>query len=63
MAIYSVYCLKNPMDSRAWWATVHGVPQRVRHNLASKQPTTKTLKTKQTKKKTFSNSVDDRIVP
>ena len=51
------------MDSGAWWATVHGVPQRVRHILAIKQPTTKTLKTKQTKKKIFSNSGDDRIVP
>ena len=27
-------CLENPMDSRAWWATVHGV-QRVRHNWAT----------------------------
>ena len=21
-------CLENPMDRRAWWATVHGVPKR-----------------------------------
>ena len=21
-------CLENPMDGRAWWATVHGVPER-----------------------------------
>jgi len=27
-------CLENPMDSRAWWATVHGV-QRVRHSWAT----------------------------
>ena len=27
-------CLENAMDSRAWWATVHGV-QRVRHNWAT----------------------------
>ena len=20
-------CLRNPMDRRAWWATVHGVPK------------------------------------
>ena len=25
------YCLENPMDRGAWWATVHG-SQRVRHN-------------------------------
>ena len=24
-------CLKNPMDRRVWWATVHGL-QRVEHN-------------------------------
>ena len=24
-------CLENPMDTGAWWATVHGVT-RVRHN-------------------------------
>ena len=24
-------CLKNPIDRRAWWATVHGL-QRVEHN-------------------------------
>ena len=24
-------CLENPMDTGAWWATVHGVA-RVRHN-------------------------------
>ena len=29
-------CLGNPMDRRAWWATVHGVAG-VRHNLATKQ--------------------------
>ena len=28
--------LKNPMDRRAWWAAVHGVP-RVGHNLVTKQ--------------------------
>ena len=21
------YCLDNPMDRGAWWATVHGIPQ------------------------------------
>ena len=29
-------CLKNPMDRGAWWATVHGIPQRVRHDRAPK---------------------------
>ena len=28
-------CLGNPMDRRAWWATVHGVA--VREDLATKQ--------------------------
>ena len=26
------YPLENPMDRGAWWANVHGVSQRVRHN-------------------------------
>ena len=30
-------CLGNPMNRGAWWATVHGVTKRVRHNLATKQ--------------------------
>ena len=30
-------CLKNPMDTGAWQATVHGVA-RVGHNLVTKQP-------------------------
>ena len=30
-------CLENPMDRRAWQATVHGVA-RVRHDLATKPP-------------------------
>ena len=25
-------CLENPMDKGAWWATVHKVIKRVRHN-------------------------------
>ena len=25
-------CLENPMDREAWWATVHGVGQRVGHD-------------------------------
>ena len=25
-------CLGNPMDRGAWWATVHGVPKRVRQD-------------------------------
>ena len=33
-------CLENPMDRGAWQATVHGVT-RVRHDLATKPPTTK----------------------
>ena len=28
-------CLENPIDRRAWWATVHGVT-RARHGLATK---------------------------
>ena len=28
-------CLENPMDSEAWWSTIHGVT-RVGHNLATK---------------------------
>ena len=28
-------CLGNPMDRGAWWASVHGVVKRVRHNLAT----------------------------
>ena len=31
------YCLGNPMDRGAWWATVHGVT-RVRYNLVNKPP-------------------------
>ena len=30
-------CLENPMNRRAWWATVHGVT-RVGHDLATKSP-------------------------
>ena len=30
-------CLRNPMDRGAWQATVHGVANRVRHDLANKQ--------------------------
>ena len=33
-------CLENPMDRRAWQATVHGVA-RVWHKLATKPPSTK----------------------
>ena len=33
-------CLENPMDRGAWQATVHGVA-RVRHDLATKPPTTR----------------------
>ena len=29
------FCLENPMDRGAWWATVHGVA-RVRHDLVIK---------------------------
>ena len=37
------FCLKNLMDKGAWQATVHGVT-RVRHDFASKPPTTIELK-------------------
>ena len=30
-------CLGNPTDREAWWATVHGVKKRVRHDLVTKQ--------------------------
>ena len=33
----SILVLKNPIDSGAWWATVHGVA-RVGHDLATKPP-------------------------
>ena len=26
------FCLKNSMDREAWWTTVHGGSQRVRHD-------------------------------
>ena len=29
-------CLGNPMDTGAWWATVHGIA-KVRHNLVTEQ--------------------------
>ena len=32
-----VFCLENPMDRGAWWATVHRIT-RVRHDLATKPP-------------------------
>ena len=28
-------CLENPVDREAWWAAVHGVAKRVRHNCAT----------------------------
>ena len=28
-------CLENPMDRRAWWATVQGVTKRVGHDWAT----------------------------
>ena len=30
-------CLETPMDGGAWWAMVHGVAERVGHDLATKQ--------------------------
>ena len=30
-------CLGKPMDRGAWWATLHGVTKRIRHNLETKQ--------------------------
>ena len=36
-------CLGNPMDRRAWWATVHGSHKRVRHGLATKQQQLSTI--------------------
>ena len=37
LAHYFYSCLHNPIDRGAWWATVHAVTKRVRHDLASKQ--------------------------
>ena len=34
------FCLRNAMDRGAWWATVHRVPKRVRHDFAVKTTTT-----------------------
>ena len=31
------FCLGNPMDRGAWWATVHGGHKRIGHNLVTKQ--------------------------
>ena len=33
----SIVAWKNPVDRGAWWATVHGVIQRVRHNLVTEE--------------------------
>ena len=30
-------CLENPMDRGAWWATVHGITEAVRHELVIQQ--------------------------
>ena len=30
-------CPKNPMDSGAWWAIVHGVPKSWTHNIVTQQ--------------------------
>ena len=30
-------CLKNPMDRGVWWATVHGVAERVGHDFMTEQ--------------------------
>ena len=37
-------CLGNPMDREAWWATVHGVRERVRQDLGTKQQQQKPVK-------------------
>ena len=42
------YCLENSMDRGAWWATVHGVVKRVRHNLATKQQDISSLQNRRT---------------
>ena len=31
------YCLGNPMNRGAWWATVHGHCKKARHKLVTKQ--------------------------
>ena len=35
--LFQYSCLGNPMDRGAWWATIHGGHQQVRHDLATKQ--------------------------
>ena len=38
MAIHSsIFAWEIPWTEGAWWATVHGIAKRVRHNLATKQ--------------------------
>ena len=34
--IFQYFCLENPMERRAWWATVHEVAE-IRYDLATKQ--------------------------
>ena len=36
-------CPENPVDRGAWWATVHGVTKRVRHDLVTKTTTALSL--------------------
>ena len=33
----SIFAWEIPWTEGAWWATVHGIAKRVRHNLATKQ--------------------------
>ena len=33
----NILYLENPMDKRAWWATVHGGRKRVKQDIATKQ--------------------------
>ena len=35
-------CLENPMDRRAWWATINGIT-RISHDLAARPSTTNTV--------------------
>ena len=36
-------CLGNPTDRGAWWPTIHGGRQKVRHDLATKHSNNKPL--------------------
>ena len=50
-------CLENPMDRRAWWATVHGIA-RVRHDLWTKPTPSRIYRLKVRKRKPICNALE-----